>query len=132
MNYPSILIPLLTATAEHAEETAAPVVAQVTVLFSLADRVVEGWLAFLEWFGDLFEPVMIPIFTPINAVLQNLYMPWARICAVGMFIGAILWVWFGMKKEYVHLGRPNKSLWTDLRIWTILSMIPHIFVYLYF
>ena len=106
--------------------------AVVTGLFRMADKIVDAWLAFLDWLGLLFEPVVKPFFSPINNFLAEVYMPWAKICAIGLFLGAMAWVWFGMRKEYVNLGRPSKSLWTDLRIWTVLSMLPHIFVYLYF
>jgi hypothetical protein len=132
MNYPSMLLSLLTSAAESAEESTVLDSAPVTALFHMADRVVETWLAFLDWLGLLFKPVMQPIFAPINSLLVQAYMPWARICAMGLFGIAILWVCFGLKKEYVHLGRPNNSIWTDLRLWTIIAMLPHIFVYLFF
>lgn len=106
--------------------------AEVTGIFHLADKVVEGWLAFLDWLGRTFEPIIGPIFRPMSNFLERTYQPWAKICALGLFIGTILWVWFGMRKEYVNLGRQSESIWTDLRWWTIFSMLPHIIVYLYF
>jgi len=105
---------------------------EVSVFFHLGDRVVSGWLAFLDWLGRIFEPIIAPIFRPISKFLENTYQPWAKISALGLFIGTMLWVWFGMKKEYVNLGRNKESIWTDLRWWTIISMLPHIIVYLYF
>ena len=105
---------------------------EVSFIFHLADKVVDGWLAFLDWLGRVFDPIVSPIFKPINRFLEKTYQPWAKICALGMFLGTMLWVCFGMKKEYVNLGRTNESLWTDLRIWTIISMLPHIVVYFYF
>ena len=105
---------------------------EVSAFFHLGDRIVSGWLSFLDWLGKTFEPIIGPIFRPINKFLERTYQPWAKICALGLFVGTMLWVWFGMKKEYVNLGRNKESIWTDLRWWTIISMLPHIIVYLYF
>lgn len=114
------------------EVNANPPIAKLSVLFKFADKIVELWLAFLTWFGKLWEPIMVPLFRPVNAVLANTYMPWARISSVGLFVAAMVWVCFFMDKEYVNLGRKKKTIWTDLRLWTVISMLPHIFVYLYF
>jgi len=105
---------------------------QVSFIFHFADKIVDGWLAFLDALGKTFEPIIKPIFRPISGFLERIYQPWAKICALGLFVGTMIWVWFGMPKEYVNLGREKKSVWTDLRIWTIISMLPHIIVYLYF
>jgi hypothetical protein len=58
--------------------------------------------------------------------------PWATVCAVGLFLIAMFVVGVVMKESYVNQGRPNKSFWTDLRLWTIICMAPHVLVYLYF
>jgi len=78
----------------------------------------------------VFGPMLHPIFNPINNALIHVYEPWARIFAVGLFISAMIFV-FLLKKEYVNLDGP-KSIWADLRLWTVLSMVPHLIVYLYF
>lgn len=80
----------------------------------------------------VFFPILNPIFSPMNAWLGSFYMPWARIVALGLFIGTMLWVYFGLKKEYVNLDAPSRHFWADLRLWTVISMLPHIVVYLYF
>lgn len=123
------------AFAQTNEDTAKEIVipkAEVSFIFHLADKVVNGWLAFLDRLGKTFDPIVRPIFRPITTLLERTYQPWARICALSLFIGSMLWVWFGMPKEYVNLGRKKKTVWTDLRFWTIISMLPHIIVYLYF
>ncbi len=102
------------------------------MLFHLGDKIVSKWLSFLDWLGNTFDPIISPIFKPVSRFLENTYQPWAKICALGLFVGTMFWVWFGMKKEYVNLGRENESIWTDLRWWTIISMLPHVVVYLYF
>jgi len=77
-----------------------------------------------------FGGILRPAFAPINDALAHVYMPWARIFALGLFIGTMVWVFF-LKKEYVNLDGP-KAWWADLRLWTVLSMVPHLIVYLYF
>jgi hypothetical protein len=99
---------------------------------SLSDAIMNGWLSFLDWFGAFFAPVMKPVFTPINNFIAPIYQPWAQICALGLFIGTMVWVCFFLKREMLESGRENKALWTDLRLWTVLSMLPHLFVYIYF
>lgn len=106
--------------------------AEVSFIFHLADRVVDGWLAFLDGLGKTFDPIIRPIFKPITSFLERTYQPWAKICALGLFLGTMVWVWVGMPKEYVNLGRNKKTVWTDLRFWTVISMLPHVVVYLYF
>lgn len=51
--------------------------------------------------------------------------------AVGLFLAAMAWV-FMLKKEYVNVDSPGKGPQYDLRFWTVISMTPHIIVYLYF
>ena len=84
-----------------------------------------------EWITNTFGPLLKPIFTPIDTLLQTVYMPWARVFALLLFIGAMIWVW-SLREEYVNIDRPNKKWYTDLRVWTILCMLPHVIVYLVF
>ena len=44
----------------------------------------------------------------------------------------MLWVGLLLNPKYVNRGRPYKSIWTDLRFWTVISMTPHVVVYFYF
>lgn len=84
---------------------------------------------FSHWIDRVFGPMLMPIFSPINAWLDPIYMPWARICALALFIGTILWV-ATLRPQYVNLDAPRKAWYADLRVWTALSMLPHIIVYL--
>ncbi|MEK7793878.1 MAG: hypothetical protein AAB353_05080 [Candidatus Hydrogenedentota bacterium] len=52
----------------------------------------------------------------------------ARECAVAFFQIAIIGVLF-LRPEYVNVDQPKKSLLYDLRLWTIASMLPHMFIY---
>ncbi|MFP4502081.1 MAG: hypothetical protein ACLFTT_13855 [Candidatus Hydrogenedentota bacterium] len=86
--------------------------------------------------SDLITPIfqgpMSQFFEPINEGLTPIYMPWARIVAVAFFILTMIWVGAILNREYVHVSRPNNKWYSDLRIWTVGSMLPHIIVYLYF
>jgi len=78
----------------------------------------------------VFGPVLKPVFLPVNAALDGVYMPWARIAAVGLFVLAIVWV-LSLRKEYVNLDAPRKAWYADLRVWTIVALLPHFYVYLF-
>ena len=85
-----------------------------------------------EWINQVLGPLLKSIFHPIDAFLAPLYEPVAQICAIGFFVGTMIWVFVGLKREYVNLEAPSKHVWHDLRFWTIVSMLPHIVVYLTF
>lgn len=88
---------------------------------------------FLEAFCKaVFYPPLHWFFEPINKLLAPIYQPWATIIAISFFVGTMLWVGFVLKESYVNMGRPTKAWYTDLRIWTVISMLPHVFVYFYF
>ncbi|OQB37235.1 MAG: hypothetical protein BWY09_01663 [Candidatus Hydrogenedentes bacterium ADurb.Bin179] len=79
-----------------------------------------------------FYPFLSRIFHPINELLNPIYQPWATLIAIGFFVGTMIWVCVLLKESYVNEGRPNRRWWSDLRLWTVLSMLPHVFVYFYF
>ncbi len=81
--------------------------------------------------SDTFGPILRPIFSPINAPLSALPPLVWTLAAVGLFVGAMLWV-FTLKKEYVNIDSPGEGPQYDLRFWTVISMMPHVIVYLYF
>ncbi len=121
-----------TAADTSAVEAARQQGGLMGAFLSASNTIVDGWLAFLDWFGALFAPVAKPLFAPINNFLASVYQPWAQIFALGLFIGSMAWVCFFIKKEMLESGRENKAFWTDLRLWTVVSMLPHLFVYIYF
>lgn len=88
--------------------------------------------AFSNLCKTVFYPILIKFFGPINTFLSGIYQPWANIIAIAFFIGTMIWVGLILKESYVNVGRPIKAWYTDLRIWTVVSMLPHIFVYFYF
>ncbi len=81
---------------------------------------------------ELIAKLLKGFFGPIDAFLSMGYMPYARIVALAFFIGTMVWVFTGLKREYVNLEAPSKKPWHDLRFWTIVSMVPHLVVYFYF
>lgn len=106
-------------------------------LFEAIDQFVSGIFngvgaAFIRFCEIVFQPVLSKFFGPINGLLAPIYQPYATIIAIAFFVGTMLWVAFGLKESYVNLGAPKKAWYTDLRIWTVCSMLPHVFVYFYF
>jgi len=83
-----------------------------------------------DFVNEYFGPPLMAVFHPIDEALAGIYMPWARVCAVGLFLLAMAWV-FSLRKEYVNLDRPNERWYTDLRLWTVVAMLPHVFIYLF-
>jgi len=82
--------------------------------------------------NETVGPPLRKVFEPLDDYLARGYMPWARIVALGFFIGTMVWVFVGLKRQYVNLEAPSKKIWYDLRFWTIVSMLPHLVVYFYF
>jgi len=87
--------------------------------------------AFSNGVTTVFKPILSPIFDPINRFLNAIYLPWATYFSLGLFVAGMIWV-FTLKKQYVNLDAPGKGLLYDLRLWTIISMTPHVIVYVYF
>jgi hypothetical protein len=85
-----------------------------------------------DWINTTFGPTMKTIFAPTNNVFT--YVPKEAVpfvsteCAVMLFQLAIVGVLF-LNPRYVNIDRPNNRFWNDLRLWTILSMVPHMYIY---
>jgi len=80
----------------------------------------------------VFGPALRSVFVPINHALGEVPNWVAGWCGVGIFILTMLWVGLLLNPKYVNRGRPYASIWTDLRLWTVISMTPHVLVYFYF
>jgi hypothetical protein len=82
----------------------------------------------------VFYPILSPFFHGVDKLLNMLPDSAAGVCGVGIFLTAMVWVCFFLNKDYVNRGRAegDKSLLTDLRVWTVISMTPHVLVYFYF
>lgn len=82
-----------------------------------------------EWINANLSGPLTTLFYPTNAALGALDNPFIwKVCAVGMFFATMVWV-FTLKKEYVNLNAPRKNIFYDLRLWTIVSMLPHVLIY---
>ena len=81
---------------------------------------------------SLLGPMLRAIFHPIDNLLASFFMPWARIVTLAFFIGTMVWVFVGLKREYVNVEAPSRRAYHDLRFWVIVSMLPHVIVYLCF
>ncbi len=66
---------------------------------------------------------------PIDQWLGRLPMSVAMVCAVGLYVVALVWVW-GLRREFVFRGAPDDHWWRDLRIWATAIVIPYIAIYL--
>ena len=85
------------------------------------------------WIDATFSGPLGAIFAPVNAFLtavDNVYL--GKACAALLFILPMLWVIFVLRKQYVNLDSPGTAWYYDLRIWTVCSMMPHIFFYIVF
>jgi hypothetical protein len=81
----------------------------------------------MESISSILRTIFNPLDAPLSAAPP---MVWT-LSAVGLFLAAMIWV-FLLKKEYVNIDSPGDGLRYDLRIWTVISMLPHVIVYLYF
>ncbi len=82
-----------------------------------------------EWISSTFSGPLSAIFHPIDRVLAPFGPATYKFFAVGLFAVTICWVMFILKKEYVNLDRPKEGILYDLRLWTLISMLPHMFIY---
>jgi hypothetical protein len=80
---------------------------------------------------EAISKVLRAIFNPLDAPLSATHPLVWTLAACGLFLGAMIWV-FTLKKEYVNIDSPGEGPRYDLRFWTVISMSPHVFVYLYF
>lgn len=85
-----------------------------------------------NFFGAIFQKPLQFFFDPMNTFLSKFYQPYATVFAVGFFVLAMVWVGVVLPNHYVNRGMEGKALWKDLRLWTVVSMLPHVAVYLYF
>lgn len=94
-----------------------------------AEEASRGW--FTQAVTSTFQPILKPVFEPINGFLASHYQPTATICAMLLFASAIVMV-FRLKKEYVNLDAPGPQWYFDLRLWCIVALLPHAAAYIYF
>lgn len=75
----------------------------------------------------VFDAILAAL-QPINTWLNNL-PPYAwHLAAVGLFVVSALAVLF-VPRTFIFAGAPDKAVWRDLRLWTVLSLLPYIAAY---
>jgi hypothetical protein len=82
-----------------------------------------------DWISSTFSKPLSYIFSPIDGFLTPIDVSVSKFFAVGLFLATICWVMFILKKEYVNLDQPKKGIFYDLRLWTLVSMVPHMLIY---
>jgi hypothetical protein len=91
------------------------------------DAVIENVDTFLR---ENFGPPLKSLHEPIDAWLGSLPMSVAMICAIGLYVIAVIWVWT-LPKEFVFRGAPDQKPWRDLRVWATVVTIPYVIIYLW-
>ena len=90
---------------------------------SLIDGMREMLLPFARWLHDLLEP--------LDTFLASLSTEVGRYCSVALFIIAAILVW-ALHKDSVYRGAPDLRPWRDLRVWTVVFLLPYLVIYLFF
>ena len=94
------------------------------------DTISNAIIGVSAWINTVFGPLLRPVFLPIDDLLTPIPQPFWKASAVGLFLAAMVWI-FCLRKEYVNVDAPGKEWWYDLRLWTVLSMLPHVLIYLW-
>jgi len=111
-----------------------PLIAEVLPPADPADEAVPGKIAEMwQWFQDSARETLGPplksLHEPIDNWLGSLPMSVAMACAIGLFVLAGIWVWT-LRADFIFRGAPDRSRWRDLRIWSMIVLLPYITVYL--
>lgn len=101
-----------------AQEVAAEVETKSGLLSSISSGI-----------NDTFSGPLKSIFGLVDRLFIGVDPSVYKFFAVGLFVCTILWVMLILKKEYVNVDQPKKGLLYDLRIWTLVSMSPHMIIY---
>jgi len=82
-----------------------------------------------QWIRDTLGPPLKSLHQPIDQWLGSLPMSVALACAIGLFVLAGIWVWT-LRSDFIFRGAPDRRRWRDLRIWSMLVLLPYITIYL--
>lgn len=82
-----------------------------------------------EFISNTFSGPLSALFHPIDTILTPIGPGAYKFFAVGLFLATICWVMFILNEKYVNLDRPKKGIIYDLRLWTLVSMVPHMLIY---
>lgn len=87
------------------------------------------WDSFCQFMKDNVAPSLKSLLAPLDAWIDSLPLWTGTACAVGLFTIVGLWA-LTLKRSYIYLGAPDQARWRDLRIWTVLILLPYIIIYL--
>ena len=87
------------------------------------------WGKLSGWIRDTIGPPLKSLHGPVDEWLGSLPMSVAIGCAIGLFTVAGIWVWT-LKREFIFRGAPDQQWWRDLRLWSMLVLLPYVAVYL--
>ena len=66
----------------------------------------------------------------IDVWLMAIPLSAAKYFPIGLFVLAAIFA-LSHKRSYVYLGAPTQAAWRDLRIWTVVFLIPYVVIYLW-
>ncbi len=89
------------------------------------------WTSFKDLLVRTLAPPLQRALAPLDHWLAGLPSSVGQICAVTLFVLAALWV-LTLKRQYIYQGAPDQAWWRDLRLWSILAMLPYIVLYTVF
>lgn len=81
-----------------------------------------------KWIRETLGPPLKSLHEPIDNWLGSLPMSVAMACAIGLFVLAGIWVWT-LSSDFIFRGAPDQSRWRDLRIWSMVVLLPYITIY---
>ena len=81
-----------------------------------------------QWIRATLGPPLKSLHEPIDNWLGSLPMSVAMACAIGLFVLAGIWVWT-LRTDFIFRGAPDRSRWRDLRIWSMVVLLPYITIY---
>jgi len=87
------------------------------------------WEEFCAFLRQVLGPPLKSFHEPIDQWLGSLPMSVAMVCAIGLFVVAGAWVWT-LRREFIFRGAPDHQWWRDLRLWSMVVLLPYIAVYL--
>ncbi len=100
--------------------------------FGLAQAADSGslWDRWQTALRETLGPSLRGLQEPVDAWLGSLPMWVSMVCAVGLYVVALIWIW-SLRREFVFRGAPDEKRWRDLRIWATVVVLPYIAVYLW-
>jgi hypothetical protein len=88
-----------------------------------------AWERFSDMIRSTLGPPLKSLHGPLDLWLSSLPMSVAIACAIGLFVVAGIWVWT-LRREFIFRGAPDQKWWRDLRLWSMIVLLPYITIYL--